>query len=105
LLERNATVTICHSQTKGLATKLRSADIVISAVGKRSKFVIDGSMIRDGSIIIDVGVSRSEGRLLGDIDFDSVEDKAAWITPVPGGVGPMTIAMLLKNTVSAVSLT
>jgi methylenetetrahydrofolate dehydrogenase (NADP+) / methenyltetrahydrofolate cyclohydrolase len=105
LLERNATVTICHSQTKGLANKLRSADIVISAVGKRSEFVIDGSMIRVGSIIIDVGVSRSGGRLLGDIDFDSVEDKAAWITPVPGGVGPMTIAMLLKNTVSAVSLT
>ena len=105
LLEKNATVTICHSKSKDLVTKLRNADIIISAVGNRNQFVIDASMVKQGSIVIDVGISRQKGKLVGDVDFNSVIEKAKWLTPVPGGVGPLTIAMLLKNTISAVSLT
>jgi methylenetetrahydrofolate dehydrogenase (NADP+)/methenyltetrahydrofolate cyclohydrolase len=105
LLEKNATVTICHSKSKDLVTKLRNADIIISAVGNRNEFVIDASMVKQGSIVIDVGISRQNGKLVGDVDFNSVIEKARWLTPVPGGVGPLTIAMLLKNTISAVSLT
>jgi len=105
LLEKNATVTICHSKSKDLITKLRNADIIISAVGNRNEFVIDASMVKQGSIVIDVGISRQKGKLVGDVDFNSVIEKAKWLTPVPGGVGPLTVAMLLKNTVSAVSLT
>jgi methylenetetrahydrofolate dehydrogenase (NADP+)/methenyltetrahydrofolate cyclohydrolase len=105
LLEKNATVTICHSKSKDLVTKLRNADIIISAVGNRNQFVIDASMVKQGSIVIDVGISRQKGKIVGDVDFNSVIEKARWLTPVPGGVGPMTIAMLLRNTISAVSLT
>ena len=104
LLERDATVTICHSKTKDLIAKLRNADVIISAVGNPNKFVIDAGMVKEGSIVVDIGISRQKGKLVGDVDFNSVIEKAKWLTPVPGGVGPLTIAMLLKNTVSAASL-
>jgi methylenetetrahydrofolate dehydrogenase (NADP+)/methenyltetrahydrofolate cyclohydrolase len=100
LLERNATVTVCHSKTKDLFKYTCWADIVISAVGK-PKF-IDYSMVKNGAIVIDVGINRDEnGKICGDVDFDNVKDKVSAITPVPGGVGPMTIAMLMKNTLEA----
>ena len=100
LLEQNGTVTICHSRTENLAAIARSADILVSAVGK-AKFVT-ADMVKDGAVVIDVGMNRDEnGKLCGDVDFAAVEPKASFITPVPGGVGPMTITMLLKNTVSA----
>jgi len=104
LLEKDATVTICHSKTKDLIAKLRNADVIISAVGNPNKFVIDAGMVKEGSIVVDIGISRQKGKLVGDVDFNSVIEKARWLTPVPGGVGPLTIAMLLKNTISAVSL-
>ncbi|MCI0561249.1 MAG: bifunctional 5,10-methylenetetrahydrofolate dehydrogenase/5,10-methenyltetrahydrofolate cyclohydrolase [Nitrososphaera sp.] len=103
LLERNSTVTICHSKTKDLKDKLRNADLVITAVGNRDRFTLTGDMIKPGAVVIDVGTARVNGKLTGDADFDSVREKASWITPVPGGVGLMTRAMLLKNTVSAAS--
>lgn len=100
LLEENATVTICHSKTKDLASFTKNADIVIAAVG-RPKF-ITADMIKEGATVIDVGINRlDDGKLCGDIDFDNVKDKAGAITPVPGGVGPMTIAMLLANVLRA----
>ena len=99
LLEQNGTVTICHSRTENLAAIARSADILVSAVGK-AKFVT-ADMVKDGAVVIDVGMNRDEdGKLCGDVDFAAVEPKASFITPVPGGVGPMTITMLLKNTVN-----
>ena len=101
LLERNATVTICHSKTKDLKEKLRGADLVITAIGNRDRFTLTAEMIKEGAVVIDVGTSRHNGKLAGDVDFASVKEKASWITPVPGGVGPMTIAMLMKNTVAA----
>lgn len=104
LLERNATVTICHSKTKGLAEKLRSGDLIVTAVGNRGRFTLTADMVKKGAVVIDVGISRHGGNMAGDVDFDSVKEKASWITPVPGGVGPMTIAMLMKNTVSAASI-
>lgn len=104
LLERNATVTICHSKTKDLADKLRNADLIVTAVGNRNRFTLTADMVKEGAVVIDVGTSRHGGKLAGDVDFDSVKEKASWITPVPGGVGPMTIAMLMKNTVSAASI-
>ncbi len=104
LLERNATVTVCHSRTNGIAAHLRQADIVISAVGNRDRFTLTADMIKEGAIVIDVATSRMNGKLVGDVDFEAVKQKASWITPVPGGVGPMTIAMLMKNTVSAASV-
>lgn len=104
LLERNATVTICHSKTKDLASKLRKTDLIVTAVGDRQRFTLTGDLIREGAIVIDVGITRHMSKLVGDVDFDSVKEKASWITPVPGGVGPMTRAMLLKNTVSAASV-
>jgi methylenetetrahydrofolate dehydrogenase (NADP+)/methenyltetrahydrofolate cyclohydrolase len=104
LLERNATVTICHSKTKDLKDKLRDADIVITAVGNRDIFTLTSEMIKQGSIVIDVGITRRQGKITGDVDFEHVREKASWITPVPGGVGPMTVSMLLKNTVSAASM-
>lgn len=103
LLERNATVTVCHSRTKDLEKKLQSADLVITAVGNRQRFTLTADMVKEGAVVIDVGTSRHQGKLAGDVDFASVREKASWITPVPGGVGPMTIAMLMKNTVSAAS--
>lgn len=98
----NATVTICHSRTKDLPDFTRSADVLIAAIGK-AEFVT-GDMVKPGVVAIDVGINRTESGLVGDIDFDSVEQKASHITPVPGGVGPMTITMLLKNTLVAADL-
>ena len=102
LLQRNATVTICHSRTRDLPEITRSADLLFAAVG-RAGFVT-GDMVREGTVVVDVGIHRIDGKLSGDVLFKEVERKAAWITPVPGGVGPMTIAMLLKNTVRAFQL-
>ncbi len=103
LLQKNATVTVCHSKTENLGEITRRADILVAAVGKE-KFVT-GDMIKDGAVVIDVGINRNgEGKLCGDVDFEQAEKKASYITPVPGGVGPMTIATLLKNTVTAAKL-
>ena len=100
LLERNVTVTCCHSYTRDLAQEVRQADIVIPAMGHPG--AIRGDWIKDGAIVIDVGISRvADGSLKGDVDFEAAKEHAAFITPVPGGVGPMTVAMLLKNTVAA----
>ena len=100
LLNKNATVTICHSKTRNIAEVVREADIVIAALGK-PKFVTE-DMIKDGAVVIYVGINRnSEGKLEGDVDFENVSKKASYITPVPGGVGPMTIAMLMNNVVKA----
>lgn len=100
LLHENATVTVCHSKTRNLPSVCRRADILVSAVGK-AKFVT-ADMVRNGAVVIDVGMNRDEnGKLCGDVDFEPVSEKASYITPVPGGVGPMTITMLLKNTVTA----
>ena len=103
LLHANATVTICHSRTKNLAEVTKRADILVAAVG-RAKFVT-ADMVKEGAVVIDVGMNRDEnGKLCGDVDFDNVKDKCAAITPVPGGVGPMTIAMLMKNAVRAAQI-
>ena len=103
LLHENATVTICHSRTKDLKEVTKRADIIVAAVGK-AKFVT-ADMVKEGAIVIDVGMNRDEnGKLCGDVDYDSVEPVASAITPVPGGVGPMTIAMLMKNTIKAAIL-
>lgn len=100
LLHENGTVTICHSRTKNLKEVCRRADILVAAVGK-AKF-ISADMVKEGAIVIDVGMNRDEnGKLCGDVDYDEVSEVAGAITPVPGGVGPMTIAMLMKNTVKA----
>ena len=99
LLQRNATVTICHSRTRELAAVAREADILVAAIGK-ARFVT-AEMVKPGAIVIDVGINRVDGKLAGDVDFAAVKEVAGWITPVPGGVGPMTIAMLMKNTVAA----
>ncbi|MBE6654093.1 MAG: bifunctional methylenetetrahydrofolate dehydrogenase/methenyltetrahydrofolate cyclohydrolase FolD [Ruminococcaceae bacterium] len=100
LLAENGTVTICHSKTKNLAEVTRRADILVVAIG-RADFVT-GDMVKDGAVVIDVGMNRrADGKLTGDVDYASVEPKASFITPVPGGVGPMTITMLLKNTLTA----
>ncbi|MFA6730723.1 MAG: bifunctional methylenetetrahydrofolate dehydrogenase/methenyltetrahydrofolate cyclohydrolase FolD [Eubacteriales bacterium] len=99
LLARDATVTICHSKTIDLAFHTKNADIVVSAVGKLN--LIDGSMLKPGAVIVDVGMNRFEGKLYGDCNFESCAKVASYITPVPGGVGPMTRAMLLKNTMKA----
>jgi len=103
LLHRNATVTICHSRTRNLGEISRMADIVVVAVGRPKTLTED--MVKAGAAVIDVGINRLEGRkIVGDVDFDPVAEKAGWITPVPGGVGPMTITMLLYNTVKAARL-
>ncbi len=100
LLSKNATVTICHSKTKDLAKEVKEADIVIAAIGRRG--IVTADMIKDGAVVIDVGMNRNdEGKLCGDIDFGAASKKASYITPVPGGVGPMTIAMLMNNVVKA----
>jgi methylenetetrahydrofolate dehydrogenase (NADP+)/methenyltetrahydrofolate cyclohydrolase len=102
LLSRNATVTICHTKTRDLAEVTRRADILVAAVGKAR--MIRGDMVKHGAVVVDVGVNRlADGKVVGDVDFAEVSPKASYITPVPGGVGPMTIAMLLKNTLNAVS--
>ncbi len=100
LLQKNGTVTICHSKTKNLKEICLGADILVVAIGK-AKFVT-GDMIKEGAVVIDVGMNRDEnGKLCGDVEFESAEKKASFITPVPGGVGPMTISMLMKNTLTA----
>ncbi len=100
LLNKNATVTICHSKTKNLLEITKEADIIVAAVGKE-KF-LKGDMIKQGAVVIDVGINRLEdGTICGDVDFESAKDKASYITPVPGGVGPMTVAMLMSNIVKA----
>ena len=103
LLAQNATVTICHSKTKNLAEKVKQADVIVAAVGI-PKFV-KGAWIKPGAVVIDVGINRgSDGKLIGDVDFEETKKHASFITPVPGGVGPMTIAMLLKNTLQAAKI-
>jgi methylenetetrahydrofolate dehydrogenase (NADP+)/methenyltetrahydrofolate cyclohydrolase len=99
LLHRNATVTLCHSRTADLPAATRRADILIAAVGRPR--LITGEMVKTGAVVIDVGINRVEGKLVGDVDFDAVAPVASAITPVPGGVGPMTVAMLLRNTLRA----
>jgi methylenetetrahydrofolate dehydrogenase (NADP+)/methenyltetrahydrofolate cyclohydrolase len=100
LLQANATVTVCHSATPDLGVHTRQADIVIAAVGRRN--VLRADMVKPGAVVIDVGMNRNaEGKLCGDVDFETVRQVAGWITPVPGGVGPMTITMLLVNTLEA----
>lgn len=99
LMANNATVTICHSRTKDLAEVCRRADVLVAAIGK-PKFV-KADMVKDGAVIIDVGINRTDEGLVGDVDFEAVKEKASMITPVPGGVGPMTITMLLVNTVKS----
>ena len=99
LLHRNATITICHSRTQNLEEVTRSADILVAAVG-RANFVTD-EMVSEGTVVIDVGINRVDGKLTGDVDFEPVSKKASHITPVPGGVGPMTIALLMENTLKS----
>jgi methylenetetrahydrofolate dehydrogenase (NADP+)/methenyltetrahydrofolate cyclohydrolase len=104
LLAQHATVTICHSRTKDLPAVTRRADVLIAAVGKPQ--MIKANMVKEEAVVIDVGVNRLEnGKLTGDVAFDEVAAKASFITPVPGGVGPMTIAMLMKNTLDAARMT
>ncbi len=103
LLRENCTVTVCHSRTKNLAEHTRRADILVAAVGK-ARFVT-ADMVKPGAIVIDVGINRVDGKVCGDVDFDAVRERAGWITPVPGGVGKMTIAMLLANTADAAERT
>ena len=100
LLERNGTVTVCHSRTQNIEDEMRAADILVVAIGK-AEFV-KGRMVKPGAVVIDVGINRNaDGKLVGDVEFSSVSEVASYITPVPGGVGPMTITVLLKNTVKA----
>lgn len=103
LLAARCTITVCHSRTKALADKARSADVLVVAIGRAR--MVPGDWIKPGSIVIDVGMNRdADGKLCGDVDFDAAAERAAWITPVPGGVGPMTIASLLENTLQAADL-
>lgn len=100
LLNKNATITICHSKTKDIAEITKTADILISAVGRINMVTAD--MVKEGAVVIDVGMNTNEdGKLVGDVDFENVKEKASYITPVPGGVGPMTIAMLMNNVIKA----
>ena len=99
LLNKNATVTVCHSKTKNIEQITKNADILIAAVGK-PRFVT-ANMVKEGATVIDVGINRTEDGLVGDVDFENVKEKVSYITPVPGGVGPMTIAMLMNNVVKA----
>ena len=104
LLARHATVTICHTRTREMAGIAKQADILVAAAGKPR--MIRGDMVREGAVVVDVGINRgADGKLVGDVAFDEVSPKASYITPVPGGVGPMTIAMLLQNTLKAASRT
>jgi methylenetetrahydrofolate dehydrogenase (NADP+)/methenyltetrahydrofolate cyclohydrolase len=104
LLAKSATVTICHSATADLGAMTRQADVVVAAVGKRN--VLTADMVKPGAVVIDVGMNRNdEGKLCGDVDFAGVREVVGWITPVPGGVGPMTITMLLVNTIEAAERT
>lgn len=102
LLHKNGTVTICHSRTKNLKEVCAQADILVAAVGKADFVTAD--MVKEGAVVIDVGMNRKDGKLCGDVSFDEVNEKASYLTPVPGGVGPMTITMLMKNTLKAAKL-
>lgn len=102
LLQRNATVTVCHSRTVDLPSITRQADILVAAVGK-ARFVT-ADMVKEGAVVIDVGINRVDDKIVGDVDFDAVKEVASAITPVPGGVGPLTVIMLMRNTVSAAKL-
>ncbi len=104
LLHLNATVTMCHSKTPNIKEVCRRADILVTAVGNRKQFAVTADMVKDGVVVIDIATNRVNGKLVGDVDFESVKQKASHITPVPGGIGPMTVAMLLRNTVLATSL-
>ena len=99
LLNASATVTVTHSKTKNLKEICKNADLIVAAIGK--PFFLKADMVKDGAVVVDVGINRLDGRLVGDVDFDEVAPKCSYITPVPGGVGPMTIAMLLNNTILA----
>ncbi len=99
LLRENATVTVCHSKTENIASYTKNADVLVAAIGK-AKFVT-ADMVKDGAIVVDVGINRIDGKIYGDVDYESVKDKCSLITPVPGGVGPMTVTMLLQNTFNA----
>lgn len=101
LLSEDATVTICHSKSRDLLGITRQADILISAVGRRPQFIVTRDMVKEGTTVIDVAMNRVAGKLSGDVDFDGVSPKASYITPVPGGVGPMTVIMLMENTLVA----
>jgi methylenetetrahydrofolate dehydrogenase (NADP+)/methenyltetrahydrofolate cyclohydrolase len=104
LLQANATVTVCHSATTDLKSHTLQADVIVAAVGRRN--VLTADMVKPGAVVIDVGMNRTdEGKLCGDVDFEGVRQVAGWITPVPGGVGPMTIAMLLVNTLASAERT
>ena len=103
LLRNNATVTICHSKTRDISQITKTADILISAVGRVN--MVTSEMVKEGAVVIDVGMNRNDdGKLVGDVDFENVKEKASYITPVPGGVGPMTIAMLMNNVVKATKI-
>ena len=104
LLQKNATITTCHSKTKNLKEICQRADIIITGVGDRDKFILTSDMIKTDSVVIDVATTHHNGKLKGDTDFDDIISKASYASPVPGGVGPMTVAMLLKNTVTAAAL-
>jgi methylenetetrahydrofolate dehydrogenase (NADP+)/methenyltetrahydrofolate cyclohydrolase len=99
LLARNATVTVCHSRTRDLPDVCRRADVLVAAVGRPR--MVQGDWVKDGAVVIDVGINRTDDGLVGDVDFDAAAERASLITPVPRGVGPMTIAMLLRNTLEA----
>src|SRR5262249_33772708 len=100
--EANATVTVCHSRTRDIGALTRQADIIVMAIGQ-ARF-LKANMVRPGAVVVDVGINRVDGKLTGDVDFDGVKELAAAITPVPGGIGPMTITMLLHNTLEAAIL-
>lgn len=102
-LQRDATVTVCHSKTSNLAEFTRNADILVSAVGK--PMFVTADMVKSDAVVVDVGINRVDGKLCGDVDFENVKEVASWITPVPGGVGPMTVASLMQNTLDAASRT
>ncbi|MGI0047088.1 MAG: bifunctional 5,10-methylenetetrahydrofolate dehydrogenase/5,10-methenyltetrahydrofolate cyclohydrolase [Nitrosotalea sp.] len=104
MLEKNATVTTCHSRTGNLKQHCLEADVIVTAVGDRDRFTLTADMIKPGSVVIDVGTSRVDGKITGDADYEDIIKKASYATPVPGGVGPMTRAMLLRNTVTAASI-
>jgi methylenetetrahydrofolate dehydrogenase (NADP+)/methenyltetrahydrofolate cyclohydrolase len=101
LMGEDATVTMCHSKTRDLAELTKRADIVVSAVGRRPDFVLGANMVKEGAVVVDVAMNRIDGKVVGDVDFLPVSQKASYITKVPGGVGPMTVAMLLENTIIA----
>ena len=101
LLNEDATVTVCHSKSVELSSLTRHADILVTAVGRRPQFVVTADMVKEGAAVVDVAMNRVDGKLLGDVDFEGVSEKASHITPVPGGVGPMTVIMLMQNTLIA----